>query len=396
MRAPDVWIIFRKELTDVLRDRRTILSMILFPIVLVPLLMIGLPRLLSSQVQKAATEVSTIAVVGKENASSLVARLPTFGLKLVEVSNVKEAIRSGQIQAALEFEPGWQEKVESQQQAPIVIYTDSTELSSTTALAKIELAINGYSEEILRARHVDPSKLKPFKLDKENVATEAKKKSFIGAMIIPYVLIFLCLVGATYIAIDLTAGERERGTLETLLVSPAGRLEIIVGKLLTVFTASMLSAILSMASMAATQLLFGGEIDPTGHGMGPTISLAVPPAAMGILLVLMIPLAVMFSALSIALSLFARSYKEAMTYLSPMMIMVILPTMLSMLPGFKASLPVAMIPVANVSLAMKEILNGQYSWGFLGVTFVSLIVLAVLSLFFAVAQFNRERVLFRS
>jgi sodium transport system permease protein len=396
VRARNVRVVFRKELLDVLRDRRTILSMVVFPIVSIPILMLGIPKLFSSQIRKAAETLPRIAILGEEHDPALGARLRVF--KVETVSDAAEAIRQGRIDAAVVFPPALRETLRQGKKAEIQVLRDSTELSSQVAYSAIERVVGAYEKEILKERNVDLALLDPIAIRGDNVASDVKQRAQIAAMIIPYLLIFLCLVGATYVAIDLTAGERERGTLETLLVSPAGRLEIIAGKLVTVFTSSMMSAALSMASLAATQAIFGSEVKVESplRGQGPVLSLEVPLQAMGLLLALMVPLAAMFSALTMALAMFARSYKEAMTYLSPMMLVAILPTLLPMLPGFKPGAGVALIPMANVSVAMSEVLKGQYSWGFLGATFATTAAVAALSVMWATLQFRRESVLFRS
>jgi sodium transport system permease protein len=402
VRAPNIRIIFAKELLDVLRDRRTILSMIVFPIIAVPLLMIGITKMFSEQMQKTRDKSSRIVVIGGDHAPEIVKRmqLPAWKIAMTTAPDPKQAVLNTEVDAAIEFPMDWQKNIEEGKDGgEVIIHRQGSEVASMVAEGKLKILLEVYKEEQVKRRlrdlKADPTLIKPFAVVPKDVPGAIDQGAAIAATIIPYLLIFLCLVGATYIAIDLTAGERERGTLETLLVSPAGRVEIIVGKLLTVFTVSMTSVVLSLISMVVTQALFGSDGAKTEGGL-PTITLSVPLKAMGLMLVLVLPLSIMFSSLTIAMSLFAKSYKEAMTYLSPLMLFAILPTMLPMLPGFKPSLPFAMIPVANASVAMSQILKDQYSWGFIGITLATLFGLAVLSLMLAVNLFNKERVLFRS
>ncbi len=395
MRLGNIAIIFRKELLDVLRDRRTILSMVVFPILAIPLLMLGMTKIFTWQIEKASKNQSRVVVIGAPQNPAFELDKKYFAL-FPKFPDWEKAIQEQELDAAVVFSESFEKSIEEGTPATVQIHYEQTEIASEMAMRKLEGVLQRYRTRILEAKGVDASKVEPFRIDSMRIASDLKLKMHIAAMIVPYVLIFLCLVGASYVAIDLTAGERERGTLETLLVCPAGRLEIIVGKIATVFTASMTSAILALLSMGATQMMFGGEIGVGGRSGLPSISLAVPFSAMVILLALMVPLAAMFSSLSIALSLFAKSYKEAMTYLSPMMLFAVIPTMLPMLPGFKASLPVAVIPLANVSVAMSQVLKGQAAWDYLGLTFVTLIVMAALSVMLAVILFSRERVLFRT
>jgi sodium transport system permease protein len=396
VRGHNVWIIFRKELLDTLRDRRTIIMMIVVPILIMPLLMIGVSKLTAAQFVNAEKKNSRVVLLGVENAPDFAKKFfdakGRYKIDLMSVPEWQKAIREDELDAVVEIPAGFHEKIASGESSSIKVHFESTEIASQLALKKIGMIVKDYRAEVLRARGINPDLLEPVRIDENNVAPEGKQKAQIAAMMIPFLLIFLCLMGAYYVAIDLTAGERERGTLETLLVCPAARLEIILGKIITVFGASMTSGILSLVSMALTQAIFGSEMKTPI----PTVSMEVPLRITPILLALMVPLATLFSSLMIALSLFARSYKEAMTYISPLLLLEVIPTLLPMLQNSKPGLLVALIPLANASAAMSEVLKGQFAWDFLAITFGSLTVVAVLSVMLAVNLFSRERVLFRT
>jgi sodium transport system permease protein len=191
---------------------------------------------------------------------------------------------------------------------------------------------------------------------------------------------------------DLTAGEKERGTMETILASPVRRVELVIGKFLLVLLASGTTAVLSVASFALTFLLGAqlfGEITAR-------FALTVSGKATAAVFLLVLPLAVFFSAALLAIAVFARNYREAQTYLGPLMFVVILPAMASFIPGIELNTRLALIPVLNVSLMAKEVLGGNYDWPLIGIIFGSTCAYAAAALYFAVRQFHREDVLFRT
>ena len=199
-------------------------------------------------------------------------------------------------------------------------------------------------------------------------------------------------MGAMNPAMDLTAGEKERGTMETLLCCPAARTDIVLGKFLMVLTGSLAAMACSLLSMgitiAAVGASLGGRTGAPG-GFAPTID------TVGILgvMALVIPVAVLFSAILLTVSLFAKTMKEAQTYAAPMIFVVILPAILGMLPGVELNYRLALVPILNISLVCKEMLSGVWHWGYIAVIFGSTALYAALALAVAVRMFRREDVI---
>ena len=207
------------------------------------------------------------------------------------------------------------------------------------------------------------------------------------------ILIFAFL-GALYPAVDLGAGEKERGTLETLLVAPVSRLALVLGKFLVVLLAALVSAVLATASLGLSlQVGFLAELSLLSGG---SFSFSALDALTAIAMIL--PVGCIFSALLLALSIFAKSFKEGQSYAGPLQIVVILPAFVSFLPGVELDWVMASIPVVNVSLALKEIFTGNLDqhWGHVGLIFLSTTLCAGLMLWAAAWWFRREQVLFRS
>jgi sodium transport system permease protein len=245
----------------------------------------------------------------------------------------------------------------------------------------------------LDGRHIPKTLLTPFSVVRTNVVSSKKITGNLVGMILPYVVILMCMTGAIYPAIDLTAGEKERGTLETLLCTPVARTHLVLGKVLIVLTVSVMTALVSISSNVAALILMKQLSGGIAKGKG--ASLALDPAALAGVVVVMIPMAVFISALMVALGLFARSSKEAATYLQPLIILAILPAAAGGLPGVEMNYRMAFIPVFNVSLISKEILAGVFHWNFIVLVFAVMAAYACVAVAAAVAIFKRESVLFR-
>jgi sodium transport system permease protein len=239
----------------------------------------------------------------------------------------------------------------------------------------------------------DTTILRPFAVQEENLATAQQSQGKMLGMYLGYMLVIMTLMGAFYPSVDLTAGEKERGTMETLLVSPASRADIVYGKFAAVMVIAMITALLNLISMGGTMLYM---VRFAGQSAASTLAhLAISPLSLLMSLALIIPLAMTFAAVFIAIAVSARNYKEGTSMLSPLMSVIILPAIVSMLPGTEMSPLLAVIPVANVSLLIKEFMAGNYLWLYTAIAFVSTSALAVAALWWATSQFKQEAVLFR-
>jgi len=216
--------------------------------------------------------------------------------------------------------------------------------------------------------------------------------------IIAYLVIFMCLNGGMHPAIDLTAGEKERGTMETILSSPVSRTHLVLGKFLLVLTASLVTAALLVGSMGISFAVLQNShsMDAVADDGEPAPRLTVGPLAVASVFIMAFPLAVLFSAALITISVFAKSYKEAQSYIVPLMFLVVVPTVAAMLPGVELSPKLAIVPLLNVSLLCKELVTGEYHWKYIVLIFASTCVYAAGALYLAVKMFQRETVLFRS
>jgi sodium transport system permease protein len=404
MSVSNVGIVYRKELTEALRDRRTVISAILVPLLLFPVLSVGFGSLAVMLVGKAKEETPKVMLRGGEDSPAIVEGLKK--LEKIEIvpfaDNWKDQIISKEIRATVEIPPGFQADVAQQKQDTVSIYKYEGELKSEFAAEKIDKYMNSYSQSVVKdrlaAKNLSESVLKPFEIKQENVAPPEKVSGAAFGGIIGYMVILLCMTGAMYPAMDLTAGEKERGTMETILSSPISRTHLVLGKFFLVLTAALGTAALSVLSMGVSFSVLAHYTGKTASGRAEAAGflLHLGPKTVISVFIMALPIAVLFSAVLMTIALFAKSHKEAQSYLTPMTFIVIFPAIAAMLPGVELTSKLALVPILSTSLLCKELVAGTYHWNLIAIIFLSTCVYAAAALFIAVKMFQRESVLFRS
>jgi sodium transport system permease protein len=399
-----VGIVYRKEFTEWVRDRRTLISTVLVPLLLFPIIMIGFTAVAVTLVGKAKEETPKIMIIGGEDSPQVLANLrKADSLAIVPYSaNWKEQISEKEIRAAVEIPPGFQSALEKGEEGTAKIYYYEGEIKSSFGADRIENFLKDYRDQVVKKRlaanNVAPSVLTPFEIHRENVAPPEKVSGATVGGFIGYMVVLLCMTGAMYPAIELTAGEKERGTMETILSSPISRMNLVLGKFLLVLSAALATAALSVLSMGISfsALRYFSVSARSGRGEAAALLLQLGPKAVASLFLMALPLAVLFSAVLMTIALFAKSYKEAQSYLTPMTFLVVIPAIASLLPGVELTPKLALIPVLSTSLVCKEIMTGTYHWNSIALIFASTCVYAGFALFLAFKTFQRESVLFRS
>lgn len=401
MKAGNIAIVYAKELRDLLRDRRTLRSIVFMPLVMMPLMVFLINRATHTITTSANAEVYPIQVLGGADSPALLARLRDDHRLRIEpaTDDWQQRIDDKRIRAAVRIPDDFESDVQAGAGGQITIYTYEGEFRSGFAVAELEGFFRRLSDGIvlrrLDAHGLSPAVIKPFVTRRENVAPPAKVAGNRIGGLVPYLIVILCFTGALYPAIDLTAGEKERGTMETLLCSPLARLEIVLGKFFMVLSCSLAAVVLSCFSLFISFRL-GGPNASTGSNAVALGLTHVDPAGMAGVLVMILPVAVLFSAVVLTLGLWARSTREAMSYVAPMMLIIIVPAVIGMLPGIDLNARYALVPILNLSLACREILSGEWHWPFLVIIFASMSAYAAIALAVAVRMFNREAVIFRT
>jgi sodium transport system permease protein len=397
-----VGIVYRKEFTEWVRDRRTLISTVLVPLFLFPLMMVGFSALAVVMVGKAEKETPKIMILGGEDSPQLLASIRKLdSLEIVPYTgNWKDQISNKDIRAAVEIPKNFEKSLATNSSETVKIYFYDGEMKSSFGANRIEKFLKDYRDTVVKdrlaAKNLPASVLAPFSIKQENVAPPEKVSGATFGSFIGYTVIILCMTGAMYPAIDLTAGEKERGTMETILSSPISRLDLVCGKFLLVFSASLATAILSVISMGGSFAILGHTSLMNSSSGGQTLALNLGLLSIVAVFLMALPLAFLFSAVLMTIALFAKSYKEAQSYLTPMTFLIVIPAVASVMPGVELTPKLALIPILNTSLVCKEIITGTYHWNSIALIFVSTCVYAGVALFLAFKTFQRESVLFRS
>lgn len=418
MTLKNVGVVFRKELRDILRDRRSVMFMIVVPIVGVPIFMKVVTSITTRAARKLAMEDAKVVVVGGSDSPRALAAirsapkvqvidptsLPELSQKnerndlTIEVPGVAGLIPwidSKDIQAVVAVPEAFDADLAAGRPSKIRVFYDQAEDKSELTYERrlrpaLETLRKDVTRERLSERAIPESLLEPFDVLGLEVAAREKAAGKFTGMLLPYLIIILCFTGALFPAFDLGAGEKERGTLETLLVSPAARSELVMGKFLLILFASVVSTSLSLLSMGyAFKSGFAGE-------GGRVVSLEMPPAAIALSFAMVLPIAAVFASLLLSISIFAKNYREAQALAGPLNMVIFLPAIVSMLPGVSLDWKFALVPVVNVSLALKDAFQGIYKPELLALIFVSTLGIAIASVVFCARWFSREAVLFRS
>lgn len=339
-----------------------------------------------------------------------------------ELQAAGERLKSGDVQVVLSFPPDFGDRLRElreQVKAAASAEKGTAELADVVTIPQPQLLFNSGKEksrvahkqveqildawkalivrENLAASRVPANVARPFVLQPHDVAERQQRQALMWSKILPFVLFIWALTGAFYPAVDLCAGEKERGTLETLLSSPARRIEIVWGKLLTVMTFSSATALLNLLSIGMTSRYVVSQLNnlplrEIGH------EFELPPlGSLGWLIVALVPMSAMFSALCLACAAFARSTKEGQYYLMPLFMVSMPLMMLPLAPGAELNLGNALIPITGVILLVMSLVQGEYAVAlryFIPVCGVT-IICCHLAIRWAVYQFNQESVLFR-
>jgi sodium transport system permease protein len=402
MALKNIGSVYRKELREAVRDRRTLISSLIAPLVLFPLVTAGFGALFVALLSKAREEKAPVMLLGAQNSPGLAEWFAKLeNVKVVPQSaDWKEKIADKDIRAAVEIPEEFDAALSRDTAGTVKIYKYKGELKSEITSENLENKLKEYRERMVEARlganHLPVSLLKPFAITQQNVAPPEKVGGAAFAGVIGYMVILLCFTGGMYPAMDLTAGEKERGTMETILSSPVSRVDLVLGKFFLVLSTTLVTAALSVISMGVSFWAMGQLHAFDGAGSeAASLQLRISPTTALSIFVMVLPLAVLFSAVLLAVSLFAKSYKEAQSYITPMMVFVIVPAVAAMLP-IDLTAKLALVPVLNASLLCKELVTGTYHWNYIAIIFLSTSVYAAAALFFAVKLFQREDVLFRS
>jgi len=388
--SPTWWVVFRKELRETLRDRRTLFVMVAVPVLLYPVLLIGTEQLFLFGARNLEAEASPVSVVGDA--------LGTL-LDLVEASEVlvlrplagdpAEAIREDAVTAVAVVGTG----VDPEGTRDVTLLFDGASDRSQRAHTQLRRVVEAWRDSMmvqrLRDRGLPTTFAAPVAVVDSSIARPADVGGYTLGRVLPLLLVMMTVLGAFYPAIDLAAGEKERGTLETLLTAPVPAGAIVVGKFVTVALMGVIAAGLNLASMLLT--FQTGALQVT-QVIGLEVSL--PLGSVAVIFLTLVPLAVLFGAVFLGIAVRSGSFKEAQNALTPIYMLALFPAMLPIFPGIDFGPLLALTPVAGVSFFFRDLMAGDAGWLLGGLVLVSTTLYAIAGLLFAARAFGSERVLF--
>jgi sodium transport system permease protein len=429
MRWSNVAVIFRREVRDQIRDRRTLFMIFVLPILLYPLLGYGMVQFSATLEQKPRI----VLVLGAESlpdspsllspsrdgfdptlfdtpaeAERLVVRAEPASGPWADPMRLQQAIHGGGVSAAMVIPADLEEQLRRDGDVDIPIKYNSVDEPSQITYLRLRELLERWKKRIVDVRLKRDRKTEnyaePIRVRAEDVATPSEVGGNVWSRLFPFLLVIMALTGAFYPAIDLCAGEKERGTMETLLISPASRSEIVVGKFVTVMLASVLTALLNLVSMGLTGLQMARYVGgvTTSHARraaGMAAATLAPPTLQATfwMLVLLIPLAAFFGAICLALAVLARSMKEGQYYMTPLYLISMPLIFLSLAPEIELDLFYSLVPITGVALLLRALILGSYdvAFRFFLPVLLPMLVYAAVALRWAIDQFQREDVLFR-
>jgi sodium transport system permease protein len=410
----EIFIIWKKEILDSIRDKRTLLSMLLMPMLLMPLIIVGVGKFVEYQTKKSEEQIVKIAVVGENNGKDLVEFIKKQDkIEIIQIDgNIEDAVKDKNVDLGVIIPPNFQDLLEKGKGMNIEILKNSLNDRSSTALARVGTAVNTFNGALLQSRLTEKNLgteiLSTVSFSLKEVATEKELGGFGLGFLLPMFIVIWAIAGGQYTAIDVSAGEKERKTLEALFLTPVKRIKIVLGKFLAVSTAAFLSVVISISSIYISMRTFnvtpGQESTVSASPSNGTVSasqdigfdMSLDIKTLPILILVSILLVITFSSILLSIGIFAKSYKEAESYMTPAYLLVVLPVVLiNTIPGFKPPISFFALPAINASLLFKEVLIGVYDAGHIAVTLVSLIICSIISLYIANRIYLKENVLFR-
>ena len=387
-----IGIVFSKEVRDNLRDRRSLFSALasslIGPAILLAMIVI-LGKTLFKDIQDTTLQ---LPLVGAENAPVLVQFLEQNGVAVQPAVNDPEAaVRNGDLQVALVIPKGYEEDFSQGRPATVRIIFDSSRQSALAVQERVRNLLDSYNGQIaamrLLARGLDPVVVSPLAIERVDVATP-QSQAVIFLNMMPYFVVLVVFVGGMYVIIDATAGERERGSLEPLLINPVPRWELVLGKLFASIPFAVFSVFMTLLAFA---LSFNGF--PIEDYVGFQLTLDVLALA-GIFLIAL-PMILLASALQMIIATFTRSFKEAQTYVAFLPLIPALPGIGLAFAPVKPTLWMMLIPTFGQQLIINQLMRGEaIDPANVVISTVATLVMAVVLIYAAIRLYSRERVLF--
>jgi sodium transport system permease protein len=391
-----IFTIFRKELKDTLRDRRTIIAMIVIPILVFPLILGVITRVSSFFEEKQKEEVFNIAIITEDPSNELVVQLSaipdSIGPKKLkffsDTTGISKEISNDSIQLGIVIPSNYQSLKESNKQINISVILNETNIGTKQRVETyLDIIENNLLQERFEKLSLDRKLTEPLAISYINLASTKEMIGKIAGGILPYLFIIFGFIGCLYPAIDLFTGEKERKTLETLLTTPVQRWKILVGKMMVVVLSGIAAATFALVGLFLSLEVFELVENPM---ILEVVSSILSVQFILSLYILLIPLTIFFAGVMIPVTIYAKSFKEAQSILTPVNFVIILPAMVGFIPGVELDYITAMIPIVNIVLASKELVAGTLSFDLMALSFLTMVVFAAISVLVSYKRFGKE------
>lgn len=390
----ELFIIIRKELTELLRDKKTIINSIVLPTLLVPILIFGMIKV-TEMINKSEQEKSVkIGLVNApEDFVQLVSNDTLNKITTYDESiDFKTLIDDQTIQTAVVFPNDWNAQMDSLRSADVQIYRNGTKDNVNGRISRmLETYEAGIKEKRLNRLQISTEKLTPFN---KNYVEVGEQKELIGKRIggfIPYLFILTMWGGCLLAAIDLVTGEKERKTIETTLSLPVSKFTVLLGKAIVASILGFVPALLNLIGLILGLKFIPGIPDMFKSAIDEMLNFQ----SITMIMLLLIPFAIFLAGFIIALVAGATTFKEAQSKAAPIIMVIIIPLVLAMMPGIEFTWATVFIPVLNIGLGVKEIMAGTINMGMYAAMLASLIAFAVGAIYFSYKKFSDENAILK-
>ena len=391
-----IFNIFKKELKETLRDKRTLIMMLVIPILIFPLILNVVVGVSSSFEDSVENKTFKIGILGEQDdylANKLKDIPNSFGPKTLipyhgDSIKMRKDLNEEKLDLIFIYDEEISEKINSMEATTLICSFDKTNIGYEQRAQKYVQIIE--EEERLKryeTLNIDEQKITPFEVIYENSASNQKMIGELIGGFLPYIFIAFGFMGCMYPAIDLFTGEKERGTIETLLTTPVSRWKFLVGKMLVIILSGLMASFFALLGLFLSINFLDIIPDPE---IMKVISQILSLGFVLKLFLLLLPLTVFFAGIMIPIAVYTKTFKEAQSIIAPLNIVVLLPAMAGLFPGIELNAQTALIPILNIVLTTKGLIGGTIDYSLLTLSFSVMVVLAAIAVAVSFKQFGKE------
>ena len=391
-----IFNIFKKELKETLRDKRTLIMMLVIPILIFPLILNVVVGVSSSFEESAENKTLKIGILGEPD--------DYFAQKLNEIPNalgpkslipyhgdsikMRADLKEEKLDLIFIYDSKFSEKLDKMEPTKLVCSFDKTNIGYDQRAQKyVQFIEAGEKLKRFETLNIDEQQITPFEIAYENSASNQKMIGELVGGFLPYIFIAFGFMGCMYPAIDLFTGEKERGTIETLLTTPVSRWQFLVGKMLVIILSGLMASFFALLGLFLSINFMDIIPDPE---IMKVVNQILSIGFVLKLFFLLLPLTVFFAGIMIPIAVYTKTFKEAQSIIAPLNILVLLPAMAGLFPGIELNIKTAMIPILNIVLTTKGLIGGHIDYSLLALSFLVMLILAVIAVMISFKQFGKE------